>query len=124
MLIIGLDTVNQAIISGWINRVCRHDSRERAFVIGYSDAVSQAMNIWTNIVFYPTSSAPKFHLGFIISTIAAILMLFLPILGHLGTKWDTQQRLKAIEEEVGEASSSTDSVQLEVDHAVSDEKKQ
>ncbi|GME73428.1 unnamed protein product [Ambrosiozyma monospora] len=124
MLIIGLDSVNQAIVSGWINRVCRHDSRERAFVIGYSDAVSQAINIWTNIVFYPTSHAPKFHLGFIISTVAAILMLFLPILGHFGSKWDTQRRLKEIEQEVGEIRSSTDSVNLEVDHADSNEKKQ
>lgn len=77
-MIIGFDSVDQAIVSGWINRSCRHNNEKRAFVLGYSDAVSQAMNIWTNIVFFPTSHAPKFHLGFIISTCAAILMLFLP----------------------------------------------
>ncbi|ODV83749.1 hypothetical protein CANARDRAFT_202409 [[Candida] arabinofermentans NRRL YB-2248] len=98
MLLIGLDGVNQAIVSGWINRVCRHDSRERAFVIGYSDAVSQAMNIWTNIVFYPTSDSPKFHKGFIASTCGAIIMLFLPIISIFLTKWDVKREARAREE--------------------------
>lgn len=87
-MIIGFDTVNQAIVSGQINRACRRDAEERAFVLGFSDAVSQAMNIWTNIVFYPTVDAPQFHLGYIISTVAAIIMLFMPILSWYGERWD------------------------------------
>ncbi|KAH3671544.1 hypothetical protein OGAPHI_000247 [Ogataea philodendri] len=105
MLAIGLDVVNQAIVSGWINRVCRHDSRGRAFVIGYSDAVSQAINIWTNIVFYPTSHAPKFRLGFIISTIAAFLMLILPIAEIYLTKRDTAKYIERKERELAEQES-------------------
>lgn len=87
-MIVGFDGVDQSIISGQINRSCRRDAEERAVVIGFSDAVSQAMNIWTNIVFYPTEKAPQFHLGFIISTVAAILMLFLPILSWYGDRYD------------------------------------
>lgn len=91
-LIIGFDGVNQAIISGWANRSCRHDNEERAFVLGFSDAVSQAINVWTNIVFYPTSDAPKFRKGFIVSLVGAIVMLFLPILGYMGDRFDRTQR--------------------------------
>ncbi|ANB14007.1 putative permease SEO1 [Sugiyamaella lignohabitans] len=87
-LIVGFDGVNQMLVSGWINDVTKADAEERAFVLGYSDAVSQAINIWTNIVFFPTEDAPKFHLGYIISTVGAILMLFLPILGYFGERWD------------------------------------
>lgn len=87
-LVFGFDGVNQSIVSGHINRACRRDAEERAFVLGFSDAVSQAINIWTNIVFYPTSHAPQFHLGFIISLVGAILMLFLPIIAFYGEKWD------------------------------------
>lgn len=108
-LIIGFDGVNQSIISGWINRTCRHDNEERAFVLGFSDAVSQAMNIWTNIVFYPTSHAPEFHLGFIISLVGAIIMLFLPILGYLGERYDNRELLTY------EDSDSSNSGFLEVD---------
>ncbi|KAG7704086.1 hypothetical protein KL932_004698 [Ogataea haglerorum] len=100
MLAIGLDSVNQAIVSGWINRVCRHDSRERAFVIGYSDAVSQAMNIWTNIVFYPTSHAPEFRLGLIVSTVAAALMLVLPAVEVYLTKRDTKKYVEEKQREL------------------------
>ncbi|VEU23245.1 DEKNAAC104377 [Brettanomyces naardenensis] len=87
-MIVGFDSVNQSIVSGQINRSCRRDAEERAFVLGFSDAVSQAMNIWTNIVFYPTEDAPKFHLGYIISTVAAVIMLFMPILSWYGDRWD------------------------------------
>lgn len=90
-LIIGFDGVNQAIISGWANRSCRHDNEERAFVLGFSDAVSQAMNVWTNIVFFPTSEAPRFRKGFIVSLVGAIVMLFLPILGYFGDRFDQKQ---------------------------------
>jgi MFS transporter, ACS family, pantothenate transporter len=87
-MIIGFDSVNQTIVSGWINRACRNDAEERAVVLGFSDAVSQAMNIWTNIVFYPTSQAPQFRLGYIVSTGAAFIMLLLPIWGYYGEKSD------------------------------------
>lgn len=87
-MIVGFDNVNQSIVSGQINRICRRDAEERAFVIGFSDAVSQAMNIWTNIVFFPTKLAPEFHRGYIASTVAAIIMLFLPILAWYGDHWD------------------------------------
>ncbi|CUM66627.1 uncharacterized protein PRCAT00004298001 [Priceomyces carsonii] len=96
-LIIGFDGVNQAIISGWINRSCRHDNEERAFVLGFSDAVSQAINVWTNIVFYPTSDAPNFRKGFIASLVAAILMLFLPIFGYMGDRFDRKQLQNSVE---------------------------
>lgn len=96
-LIIGFDGVNQAIISGWANRSCRHDNEERAFVLGFSDAVSQAINVWTNIVFYPTSDAPKFRKGFIVSLVGAIVMLFLPILGYMGDKFDRKQLENSLE---------------------------
>lgn len=87
-LVIGFDGVDQAIVSGHINRACRRDAEERAFVLGFSDAVSQAINIWTNIVFFPTSKAPEFHLGYIISLVGALIMLFLPIIAYFGEKWD------------------------------------
>ncbi|KAA8904580.1 hypothetical protein TRICI_005450 [Trichomonascus ciferrii] len=89
-MIIGFDGVNQLIVSGWINRACRHDAEERAFVLGFSDAVSQAMNIWTNIVFYPTSHAPEFRLGYIISTCAAFIMLLLPLVSIYFEKRDAK----------------------------------
>ena len=97
-LIIGFDGVNQAIISGWANRSCRHDNEERAFVLGFSDAVSQAISVWTNIVFYPTSDAPKFRKGFIVSLVGAIVMLFLPILGYIGDRFDRKQLEKSLED--------------------------
>lgn len=90
-LIVGFDMVDQSIVSGWINYACRGDAEERAFVLGYSDAVSQAINIWTNIVFYPTVDAPQFHLGYIISTVAAIIMLFLPALAWYLERWDRKR---------------------------------
>lgn len=90
-LVISLDGVNQAIVTAQINRACRRDAEERAFVLGFSDAVSQAMNIWTNIVFYPTTKAPRFHLGYIISDVGAVLMLLLPIFLFLGRRWDQKQ---------------------------------
>lgn len=89
-MIIGLDTTNQTLISGQINRSLRRDADERAFVIGFSDALSQAMNIWTNIVFFPTSQAPKFHRGYIASLAGTIIMLFLPILNYYGDKYDVK----------------------------------
>lgn len=82
-MIIGFDGVDQAIISGWINRTCRKNANERSIVLAYSDAVSQAINIWTNIVFFPTDHAPRFQRGYIAATVGAFLMLLLPYLG----KW-------------------------------------
>lgn len=90
-LIIGLDTVNQTIVSGWINRATRRDAAERAFVLGFSDAVSQAMNIWTNIVFFPTSKGPEFRLGYIISTCAAFIMLLMPIFSYFAERRDERR---------------------------------
>jgi len=90
-MIVGLDTCNQTLVSGQINRSVRRDADERAFVIGFSDAVSQAMNIWTNIAFYPTSKAPEFHLGFIISTIAAAIMLVMPLFQYFLDNWDIRR---------------------------------
>lgn len=109
-LIIGFDGVDQSIISGWINRSCRHDNEERAFVLGFSDAVSQAINIWTNIVFYPTSHAPKFHTGFIVSLVGAIVMLFLPIAGYYGERYD--QTILAKKLELGESDSNSEIIQI------------
>lgn len=96
-MIVGFDTVNQAIVSGQINRACRRDAEERAFVLGFSDAVSQAINIWTNIVFFPTDDAPRFRLGYIISCVAAVLLLFLPIISYFGEKWDDRHYVDTIE---------------------------
>lgn len=90
-MIIGLDSTNQAIISGLINRTCRRDGEERALVLGFSDAVSQAMSIWTNIVFMPTTDAPSFHKGYIVSLVAAVLMLLLPIINFFGDRYDTKK---------------------------------
>ena len=95
-MIVGFDTCDQIIVSGWINRACRHDSEERAFVLGFSDAVSQAINIWTNIVFFPTDDAPKFHLGYIISTVGAILMLLMPVASYYGEKYDNKHHGKRV----------------------------
>lgn len=110
-LIIGFDGVNQAIISGWANRSCRHDNEERAFVLGFSDAVSQAINVWTNIVFYPTSDAPEFRKGFIVSLVGAIVMLFLPILGYMGDKFDRKnlEKLSEYPHEIEEIESKVQS---------------
>jgi len=111
-MIIGFDTVNQSIVSGQINRVCRRDAEERAFVLGYSDAVSQAMNIWTNIVFYPTEEGPRFYKGYIVSTVAAAILLFVPILSWYGERWDTKHYEGSIKErqEVEESASETEEV--------------
>lgn len=87
-LTFGLNGVNTSIVSGHINRACRRDAEERAFVLGFSDAASQVVNIWTNIYFYPTKDAPQFHLGFIVSLIGAFLLLFLPVTAFAGEKWD------------------------------------
>lgn len=89
-MIVGFDSVNQAIVSGQINRTLRRDAEERAFVIGYSDAVSQAMNIWTNIVFFPTSQAPEFRNGYIASLSGAVVMLVLPIGLYFGNRHDAK----------------------------------
>lgn len=101
-MIIGFDGVNQTIVSGWINRACRRDAGERAFVLGFSDAVSQAMNIWTNIVFYPTSKGPEFRLGYIISCCAAFIMLVMPVFSFYGerhdeTKWAREDDQSSVE---------------------------
>lgn len=90
-MIISLDSTDQAIISGQINRSLRRDAEERAFVIGFSDAVSQAMNIWTNIVFFPTVQAPEFRNGYIASLTGALLMLFLPIGNYFGERYDNKK---------------------------------
>lgn len=91
-MIIGFDSVNQIIISGWINRATRKDAEERAFVLGFSDAVSQAMNIWTNIVFFPVDHSPEFRLGYIVATGAAFIMLLLPLVSHYFERRDSKKR--------------------------------
>ena len=90
-MIISLDSTDQAIISGQINRSLRRNAEERAFVIGFSDAVSQAMSIWTNIVFFPTVQAPEFRNGYIASLTGALLMLFLPIGNYFGERYDNKK---------------------------------
>lgn len=90
-MIIAFDGTDQAIISGQINRALRRDAEERAFVIAFSDAVSQAMSIWTNIVFFPTEQAPEFRNGYIASLTGALLMLFLPIGNYYGERYDKKK---------------------------------
>lgn len=90
-LAMSLSGVNQAIVTAQINRACRRDAEERAFVLAFTDAFSHIMYIWTNIVFYPTSKAPRFHLGFIMSDVAAIIMLLLPIFLWFGRKYDQKK---------------------------------
>lgn len=106
-LIIGIVSTNQAIISGMINRTCRRDGEERAFVLGFSDAVSQAMNIWTNIVFMPTSDAPRFHKGYIVSLVAAVIMLLLPIINFFGDRYDIK-KYAVLDNEYAEEAGITD----------------
>lgn len=90
-MIVPFDLVNQSLVSGQINRSLRRDAEERAFVIGFSDAISQVMNIWTNIVFFPTSQAPEFRNGYIASLSGALVLLFLPIAGWYGDRYDTKK---------------------------------
>lgn len=96
-LVMSLSGVNQAIVTAQINRACRRDAEERAFVLAFTDAFSHVMYIWTNIVFYPTSKAPGFHLGFIMSDVAAIIMLLLPIFLWLGRRYDETKYVRDVE---------------------------
>lgn len=90
-MMVGFDITIETIISGQLNRSVRRDAEERALVTAFSYAVSQAMNIWTNIVFFPTKSAPEFHNGFIAAVTGAALMLVLPILNYYGDRYDAKK---------------------------------
>ncbi|KAM0721459.1 hypothetical protein Q7P37_002383 [Cladosporium fusiforme] len=57
------------ISMAWANEICSSDAEERAIVLGIMNALGYAVNAWLPYLVFPAVDAPRFHKGFIFSTV-------------------------------------------------------
>ncbi|KAL2864251.1 major facilitator superfamily domain-containing protein [Aspergillus lucknowensis] len=62
----------------WTNEICSRDAEERAVVIGIMNAAGYAFNAWLPLLTYPQTDRPRFHKGWIWSSVAFSLQVVAP----------------------------------------------
>lgn len=68
------------VLYGWVNDICRRNSEKRAIIMSVMNIIASTFNVWTNIVFYPTTEAPRYLKGYSFAAsnaLALILWTFL-----------------------------------------------
>ncbi|KAJ7509975.1 MFS general substrate transporter [Mycena galericulata] len=72
----GVSYAGQASNFGWCNDLARDDDQERSIILGAMNMMSNAVNAWWSIIFFPANDAPRWRKGMIsVIVLAPILSI-------------------------------------------------
>lgn len=63
------------VLYGWVNDLCRRDSDARAIIITIMNIVASVFSIWTSVVFFPTTEAPRYLKGYSFTAANALALI-------------------------------------------------
>ena len=95
----------------WANLICKDDAEERAFILGAMLGISMAFQAWTPLLTLPTTSAPRFFIGYTTQLVTQpiafamiVLLYYLDKDGRIPKIVQADQAEEAVDEyAVGEA---------------------
>ncbi|KAK9479025.1 major facilitator superfamily domain-containing protein [Lipomyces japonicus] len=64
-----------SVLYGWANDILRHDDEYRSLVLILMNLMAQQSIAWTPLIFWKTTSAPKYQMGFIYAAIITFLII-------------------------------------------------
>ncbi|KAH8914764.1 hypothetical protein BT69DRAFT_993967 [Atractiella rhizophila] len=88
----GIGYAGQGSNFAWANEVCRTD-QERAFTLFSMNMWSNAVTAWWILIFWPVTSAPKYHKGMIVTIPIAVVSFI--IAGVTQWLWTREKRANA-----------------------------
>lgn len=95
----GVGYAGQATNFVWCNLAVRDDDQERAVVLASMNMWSNVLTAWFPLVFFPSSSAPKFHRGWIALIVVAILTVLVAVVTKILDDRDHKSRSKEQEQD-------------------------
>lgn len=62
------------VLYGWMNDICRRDSDARAITLVIMNMAGSVFSVWTNVVFFPTTQAPRYLRGYSFTAACALAL--------------------------------------------------
>lgn len=62
------------VLYGWMNDICRRDTDTRAVVLVIMNIAGSVFSVWTTVVFYPTTKAPRYLRGYSFTASSALAL--------------------------------------------------
>ena len=83
----GLRSQPNPVLTVTSSEICSADAEERSIVLGIMNAFGYAVNAWLPYLVFPAVDAPRFHKGFIFSSV-----MFVAQAGITWAVWYMQKR--------------------------------
>jgi hypothetical protein len=61
--------------SRWANEICSDDSEERAITVATMNEFAYIFQIWLPLVVWRQTDAPRYHIGYVTSTVISIFLI-------------------------------------------------
>ncbi|QLQ81227.1 hypothetical protein HG537_0E05830 [Torulaspora globosa] len=62
------------VLYGWMNDICRRDTDTRAIILVIMNIAGSVFSVWTTVVFYPTTKAPRYLRGYSFTAASALAL--------------------------------------------------
>ncbi|QLL33667.1 hypothetical protein HG536_0E05780 [Torulaspora globosa] len=62
------------VLYGWMNDICRRDTDTRAVILVIMNIAGSVFSVWTSVVFYPTTMAPRYLRGYSFTAASALAL--------------------------------------------------
>lgn len=62
------------VLYGWMNDICRRDSDTRAIILVIMNIAGSVFSVWTSVVFFPTTQAPRYLRGYSFTAACALAL--------------------------------------------------
>lgn len=98
-----------SVLYGWINDIVRHDEEYRSVILILVNTFAQQSTAWTPKIFWESSTAPSYHMGFIWgAVISGTLILWTFVVLYFFKRDERAYYFKLVAEERERAEASTD----------------
>lgn len=62
------------VLYGWMNDICRRDTDTRAIILVIMNIAGSVFSVWTSVVFFPTTEAPRYLKGYSFTASSALAL--------------------------------------------------
>ncbi|GAV49688.1 hypothetical protein ZYGR_0P03340 [Zygosaccharomyces rouxii] len=63
------------VFYGWVNDICRRDSESRGIIMTAMNIAASVFSVWTSVVFFPTTEAPRYLKGYSFAAANALALI-------------------------------------------------
>ncbi|KAK9452706.1 major facilitator superfamily domain-containing protein [Dipodascopsis uninucleata] len=64
-----------SVMYGWINSCLRFDDEYRSTVLTIVNTLAQQSTVWTPLIFWQTSDAPRYYMGYVFSSVVSFTLI-------------------------------------------------